>query len=126
MPTDLVLLDHVLDLFSGLGPVAIGRMFSGTALYVRGDVMFATILGDTVWMKSDASTAAAYAAAGAHAFSFRRKSGLREVTSLMSLPEAAMDDPDAALAWARLSLPAAEAAAARKRPLKARKSARLA
>ena len=35
MPTDLVLLDHVLDLFSGLGPVAIGRMFFGTALYVR-------------------------------------------------------------------------------------------
>jgi DNA transformation protein and related proteins len=63
MATDPELLDHVLDLFAGLGRVSTGRMFTGTALYVQGDVMFAAILGGTVWMKSDAATEAAYLAA---------------------------------------------------------------
>ncbi|HCQ64351.1 MAG TPA: competence protein TfoX, partial [Rhodobacteraceae bacterium] len=56
MATDPTLLAHALDLFSRVGALTTGPMFSGTAIYVDGDVMFATILGDTVWMKSDEST----------------------------------------------------------------------
>ena len=48
--------------------------------------------------------------------------GAREVRSLMSLPEAALDDPDEALRWARLSLAPARAAAAEEAPAKARKA----
>jgi len=125
MATDPEFLAHVLDQFSGLGPISTGRMFSGTALYVQGEVMFAAILGDTVWMKSDASTHAAYVAAGSRPFSYMRQSGLREAASLMSLPDAAMDDPDEALRWAQLSLAPAEAAAATKRLQKARKAGKI-
>jgi DNA transformation protein and related proteins len=124
MATDPELLDHVLDLFAGLGRISTGRMFSGTALYVEGDVMFAAILGGTVWMKSDATTEAAYLAAGSRPFSYQRQTGQREARSLMSLPEAALDDADTALEWACLSLAPARVAAEQKRDAKARKAAR--
>ena len=122
MATDPALLAHVRDLFAGLEPISVGRMFSGTALYVDGDVMFAAILGGTVWMKSDASTRAQFDAAGSRPFSYMRKSGAREAASLMSLPDSAMDDPAEAMDWARLSLPPATEAAAKKRAQKARKA----
>ncbi|MEO8243953.1 MAG: TfoX/Sxy family protein [bacterium] len=124
MATDPDLLDHVLDLFAGLGRIGTGRMFTGTALYVEGDVMFAAILGGTVWMKSDTTTEAAYVAAGSRPFTYQRQTGPRAARSLMSLPDAAMDDADAAVAWARLSLAPAEAAALAKRTAKARKADR--
>jgi DNA transformation protein and related proteins len=124
MATDPELLDHVLDLFAGLGRISTGRMFSGSALYVEGDVMFAAILGGTVWMKSDATTEAAYLAAGSRPFTYQRQTGVREARSLMSLPEAALDEADTALEWARLSLAPARLAAEQKRDAKARKAAR--
>jgi DNA transformation protein and related proteins len=124
MATDPEYLAHVLDLFSGLGRIRTGRMFSGTALYVEDDVMFATILADTVWMKSDQSTLQAFLDAGSRPFTYQRANGSREVTSLMSLPESGMDDPDEALIWARLALPPARAAAAEKRRQNARKQAK--
>jgi DNA transformation protein len=114
---------HVTDLFAGLGRIGQGRMFSGVALYVEADVMFAMIgASETVWMKSDASTEAAYLDAGSRPFTFQRADGERVVTSLMSLPESALDDPDEALRWARLSLAPARAAAVLKRQQKARKA----
>ncbi len=124
MATDPELLDHACDLFAAVGRISTGRMFSGTALYVEGDVMFAAILGGTVWMKSDASTQPAYLAAGSRPFSFMRQTGLREAPGLMSLPEEAMDDADTAVAWARLSLVSARVAAEGRRRAKARKAAR--
>ena len=124
MATDPEFLAHVRDLFAALGEITTGGMFSGTALYVEGDVMFAAILGDTVWMISDASTHDRYVEAGSRPFAYGRKTGPRTVPSLMSLPDAALDDPDAALVWARLSLPPARDAAAKKCREKARKAAR--
>ena len=122
MATDPTLLAHVLDLFAPLGRLRTGRMFSGTAIYVEDDVMFATVLADTVWMKSDDNTRALFEQAGSRPFSYDRKTGTRRVTSLMSLPESAMDDPEEALRWAEIALPPARAAAAKKRAQKARKA----
>jgi DNA transformation protein and related proteins len=124
MPADPELVAHVLDLFAGLGTISTGKMFSGTALYVQGDVMFAAILRDTVWMKSDDSTYQTYVDAGSTPFTFMRKTGERQTHGLMRLPDSAMDDPDEAMQWARLSLPPAEAAALSRRQTKARKAAR--
>ena len=121
MATDPTLLAHALDLFSRVGALTTGPMFSGTAIYVDGDVMFATILGDTVWMKSDESTRPMFEQAGARPFTYDRKTGARQVTSLMSLPENALDDPDEAFRWAQISLPPAREAAAKKPAQKARK-----
>lgn len=118
-------LEHALDLFRGLGPIRTGRMFSGAGLYVEEDVMFAMIASSgTIYMKSDDETGARYRDAGSAPFTYSRASGERMVTSLMSLPDSAADDPDEAVEWARLSLGPARAAAEKKRAEKARKAAR--
>lgn len=125
MAVDPDFLEHVLDLFSGLGPLRTGRMFSGAGLYVDEDVMFAMISSSgIVYLKSDDSTAQAFLEAGAKPFWYTRGERTQQVTSFMSLPESALDDPEEALYWARLALPPAEAAAAGKRRAKARKKAR--
>lgn len=125
MAVDRELADHILDLFAGLGTLATARMFSGLALYAEGDVMFAMIASSgQVFMKSDDETRPAFVAAGSEPFTYGRANGERQITSLMSLPESAMDDPDEALDWARLSLGPARVAAVKKRAEKARKAAR--
>jgi len=117
-------IEHARDLFAALSPVTTGRMFGGTALYLDGDVMFACLLGGTIWMKSDTSTEAAFAAAGSHPFSYQKSGGTTVVPSLMSLPDSALDDPEEAVHWARLSYPPALKAAEDKRRQKARKAAK--
>lgn len=118
-------LEHALDLFRSLGPLRTGRMFSGVALYAEEDVMFAMIASSgTIYMKSDERTAARYLAAGSEPFTYTRATGMRQVTSLMSLPDSAADDPDEAADWGRLSMGPARVAADQKRADKARKAAR--
>ncbi|WP_010140711.1 TfoX/Sxy family protein [Oceanicola sp. S124] len=125
MAVDPDFLEHVRDLFAGLGPLRTGRMFSGAGLYVDEDVMFAMVSPDgQVFLKSDETTAQAFRDAGSRPFSYRRGDRSQQVTSFMTLPESALDDPEEALHWARLALPPAEAAAAEKRRAKARKAAR--
>ena len=119
MATDPEFVEHVRDLFSGLGPIRTGNMFSGTALYID-DAMFAVILNDTVFMKSDDALGEAYLEAGSEPFEYDRKDGRRVVTSLMSLPVSALDDPGEALDWARKSLVPAEAAAVKRAKRKKR------
>ncbi|WP_163849608.1 TfoX/Sxy family protein [Pseudooceanicola aestuarii] len=118
---------HLRDLFAGLGRLRTGRMFSGVAFYAEDDAMFAMIAASgEVYMKSDDSTRPIFESAGARPFTYSRKTGERQVLSLMSLPDSAFEDPDEALYWARLSLPPARAAAARKRAEKARRAHRAA
>ncbi|GAA3873726.1 TfoX/Sxy family protein [Celeribacter arenosi] len=124
MPASPDQIAHARDLFGDLGDISTGGMFGGTALYAEGDVMFACILGGTIWMKSDATTRAAYETAGARPFTYAKAKGDQVVTSLMALPDSATDDPDEAIEWARLSYPPALAAAQKKRREKARKAAR--
>jgi DNA transformation protein len=120
-------LEHALDLFRALGPIRTGRMFSGAGLYVEDDVMFAMIgSSGTIYMKSDDTTAAQFVDAGSEPFTYTRATGERQVTSLMSLPDSTLDDPEEAAEWARLSLGPARLAAEKKRAEKARKAARAA
>ncbi|MGI3167967.1 TfoX/Sxy family protein [Pseudooceanicola sp. C21-150M6] len=118
-------LEHALDLFRDLGRIGTGRMFSGVALYVEEDVMFAMISSsDVIYMKTDPQVQGQFEAAGSEPFWYTRGGDRKQVTSLMSLPDSAMDDPEDAVIWARLSLGPARAAAEKKRAEKARKAAR--
>ena len=120
-------LDHARDLFRGLGRLRTGRIFSGMALYVEDDVMFAMIAAsDVIYMKTDASVQAAFLEAGSEPFTYTRGGREQQITSLMSLPDSAMDDPYEAVVWAQLSLGPARAAAEKKRAEKARRAARAA
>ena len=114
---------HVRDLFHGIGPVAIRRMFGGAGIYLS-DAMFGLIYEDgLIYMRGDAELGPAYEAEGSEQWVYDGQSK-PVAMPFWRLPDSAMDDPDEALAWARRSLMPAEAAAAEKRAAKARKQAR--
>ena len=103
MAVDPDFLEFSKELFAGLGPIRTGRMFGGAALYVD-DAMFAMIIGEEFFMKSDKALSALYAEAGSTPFVYDTKKGPRTIPGLMKLPDSALDDPDEALEWARKSL----------------------
>jgi len=107
--------EFVVELFEGLGPVRIRRMFGGAGVYA-GEVMFALIDDETIYLKTDDALRADLAAEGSAAWRYSRAPGKWEETSYWRLPETALDDPDEAVAWARKSLAIAEARAAQKKP----------
>jgi DNA transformation protein len=114
---------HVRDLFGGLGPIDIRRMFGGAGIYL-GDAMFGLIYEDgLIYMRGDADLGPAYEAEGSVQWVYEGK-GKPVAMPYWRLPDAAMDDPDEALGWARRSMVPAEAAAAEKRAAKARKAAK--
>jgi DNA transformation protein len=124
MPAPAELIAHARDLFADIGEITVGGLFGGSALYVEGDIMFACIIGGTIFMKSDETTVDAFVDAGSEPFTYPKKGGETVVTSLMSLPESASDGPDEARDWARLSYAPALKATEKKRVAKARKAAR--
>ncbi|MBU2936268.1 MULTISPECIES: TfoX/Sxy family protein [Pacificibacter] len=124
MPAPAELIAHARDLFADISEITVGGLFGGSALYVEGDIMFACIIGGTIYMKSDKTTVDAFVDAGSEPFTYPKKGGETVVTSLMSLPESASDDPDEARDWARLSYAPALKATEKKRIAKAKKAAR--
>lgn len=107
--------DFVLELFEGLGPVRIRRMFGGAGIYA-GEVMFGLIDDEVIYLKTDEPLHAELQAEGSAPWVYSRAPGKWEETSYWRLPETALDDPDEACAWARKSLAVAEAKAAQKPP----------
>ena len=114
--------DFVTELLEGLGPVRIRRMFGGAGVYA-GEVMFALIDDEILYLKTDEALRAELAAEGSRPWIYSRAPGKWEETSYWSLPEAALDSPDDASAWARKSLAAATARAAQKPPKRKRSKA---
>lgn len=99
--------------FAGLGPLTIKRMFGGAAVYSNG-LIFALLDDGVVWMKADDQNAPVLRQAGSRQFTFPMKDGALMSMAYWSLPETALDDPDEAVHWARLSLDAALRKAAAK------------
>jgi DNA transformation protein len=103
----------VRDLLDPFGAVDDRAMFGGAGVYVDG-LMIALIAQDTLHLKTDAETRAAFEAAGLEPFQpFDHKP---MVMSYHRAPEEALDDPDALRPWIEGALAAARRAAARKRP----------
>ncbi|MDT0682886.1 TfoX/Sxy family protein [Roseicyclus sp. F158] len=123
MAADPGLIALARDLFEALGEIRPRRMFGGAGLYI-GDAMIAVVIDDVLYMKAGGDLSASYAEAGALPFAYDTKRGPRKIPGFMSLPGDALDDPEEALRWARLSLTAAEVAAAEREEKKARKTAR--
>lgn len=107
----------VQELFAGLGPVHVKRMFGGAGGYADG-VMFLLIADDTIYMKADDALKAELAAEGCSPFVWEPQSGPRKGEKLdlgyWRLPDSAMDDPDEAARWGAKALAVAKAKAAAK------------
>ena len=99
-------IDFVSDLFSGLGPVSTRRMFGGLGIYCDGTI-FALLMSDgSVRLKGAGDMPAAYEAEGWLPWTYTRKDGAASSMPYWIMPEALLDDPDAASDWARRALAA--------------------
>ena len=63
--------DSIRDLLAALGPVRVRRMFGGQGVY-RDDLMFGLEAQGELYLKADAETAPAFAAAGSRQFTYTR------------------------------------------------------
>lgn len=112
--------EAIADLFADFGPVAVRRMFGGAGLYHDG-VMFALEASGTLYLKADAGFAADLAAEGSAPFTYQAKGRDRTITSFWTVPERALDDPEALAALARRAHFIAAAEAKPQRTVRAKK-----
>jgi DNA transformation protein and related proteins len=98
----------VLELFESLGGVSARAMMGGLAVYRDGQV-FALVPADgRVYLKASGALAGAMQAEGAEQLTYAR-AGKPTRMAYWSLPEPALDDPEAACDWARRAIAAAGA-----------------
>ena len=112
---------YLRDLFSELGPVVLRKMFGGQGLYHDG-LIIGLVVGEELFLKTDAATVAAFEQAGGHPFVYQGKG--KPVTMSYWLPPAeAMESSQAMRPWAKLAYEAAVRKNSEKKPL-AKKSAK--
>jgi DNA transformation protein len=113
--------DFVRELFAGMGPVQVKRMFGGAGIYADG-MMFALIADDTIYLKADQALKNELREEGSAPFLWTPQTGLRAGEQIemgyWRLPEPALDDPEIAAAWGRKALEVARDAARAKRKAK--------
>lgn len=117
--------EHLTDLFAGVGPVAVKRMFGGAGLYLD-DACFALVVDQQIMMRGDDDLGPDFESAGSEQWVYENAKRGPVAMPYWRLPESALDDPDEAARWAERSLIPARKAAAEKAAAKARKSARAA
>ena len=105
--------EAIRDVFRGLGPVHIRRMFGGKGIY-RDELMFALEAGGELYLKADEESVRAFQELGSRPFTFETRDGRATLTSYWLMPESALDDPDEAQEFAAMALGAARRAKARK------------
>jgi DNA transformation protein len=91
--------EAIQDLFAGLGPVTIKRMFGGKGIYFNG-MIIALEVDDEILLKADKVSASEFAAAGCRQWSYAGKSKPVDMP-YWSIPDEAVDDPDSMAEWAR-------------------------
>ncbi|HVY58679.1 MAG TPA: TfoX/Sxy family protein [Xanthobacteraceae bacterium] len=102
--------DYIRDLFAGFGPVTVRRMFSGAGLY-RDGTIFALVIDDVIYLKTDDQTRGAFEEEGLRPFSYVARGERRVLTSYWRMPDRLYDDPDELVRWASAALEASRRAA---------------
>ena len=99
--------DAIRDLFAGLGPVQIKRMFGGKGIYHQGLIVAVEVDGE-ILLKASQHSATEFAGAGCTQWVYQGKKG-RGPTAMpyWSIPDSALDDPDEMQVWARRAYEAA-------------------
>jgi DNA transformation protein and related proteins len=105
--------DDIAELFSGLGPVRVRRMFSGFGIFVDG-MMFALVIRDVVYLKTDEAGSSDFAREGLAPFDYLAKGTRRVITSYWRMPDRLYDDPDELAEWGRRAIAVARRSAEKK------------
>ena len=107
---------YLRDLFSELGPVTLRKMFGGQGLYHDG-LIIGLVIGDELYLKTDAVSVDAFEQAGGHPFVYQGKG--KPLTMSYWLPPAeAMESAQAMRPWAKLAYEASVRKNSEKKPVK--------
>lgn len=93
--------DYVVELMAGWAVVSARKMFGGYGLYREG-LMFALIVEDELFFKTDANNVAQFERAGSHPFVYQSQTRTRTRTVQMSYwtaPPASLDSPAEICEW---------------------------
>ena len=103
--------EFIRELFAQFGPVTVRRMFNSAGIFADG-MMIGLINKETIYLKTDATSAADFEREGSKPFSYIRarggQRGGRVELPYWRLPERLYDDPDELAVWARRAFEAAE------------------
>ncbi|MDO9417140.1 TfoX/Sxy family protein [Pararhizobium sp.] len=100
--------DAIEEMFQGLGPVTIKRMFGGKGIYFEGRILALEFQGD-ILLKADAISAPEFEEAGSRQWTYDGK-GKTVKMPYWSIPDEAFDDPEEMAKWVRLANGAARRA----------------
>lgn len=103
---------YCLDQLQLIGPVSCRKMFGGYGLFLQG-LMFGLIVNNTLYLKSDDTTASLFEAEGMVKFSYLRQGKPCEL-NFHQAPEACFEEQDAMSQWANRAYQVAIRAAANK------------
>jgi DNA transformation protein len=93
--------ERIAELFDGLGPVTVRRLFGGKGVYHRG-VIVAIVLRGELMLKGDEEVAPDYEAAGSTRWVYTHSRHGKAVSMpYWTVPDGALDDPDEMTMWAR-------------------------
>ncbi len=98
-------LDYLHDLFADFYPVTTRAMFGGHGVY-RDGVIIGIVIDDSLYLKVDGQTRAAFEAQGCAPFVYEAK-GKSVPMSYWTVPEDALDSPQALRPWAQRAWEAA-------------------
>ena len=90
------------EMFAGLGPVTIKRMFGGKGVYHRGIIIAIELRGEMI-LKADDVTGPLFDEAGARRWIYEGRKGKAINMPYWSIPDDAFDDPDVMAQWVRLA-----------------------
>jgi DNA transformation protein len=96
---------HLLDMLDGWAPVSARRMFSGYGIF-RGGIMFALVVEDALYLKTDDESRSLFEEAGLEPFRYRRRDKLVALGYHAAPPESA-EDGEALARWAGIAWEAA-------------------
>lgn len=92
--------DDLRDMFAGLGPIHIKRMFGGKGIYHNGLITALVVQGE-VLLKADAISTPEFAAAGARQWTYESRKGKAAAMPYWSIPDSAIDDQGELTVWVR-------------------------
>ena len=93
--------ERIAELFAGLGPVSIRRLFGGKGIYFDG-VIVAIVQRGELLVKADEQSAPDFEAAGCKQWTYiGKRHGKLVAMPYWSIPDSAFDDPDEMTVWAR-------------------------
>ena len=92
--------DFVRELLAAFGPVTIRNMFGGAGVYADG-VMFAILVDDTLYLKTDAASTRAFESEGMGPFTYAPAGKQRVAMPYWEAPPRLLEEPDELVAWAR-------------------------